>query len=249
MPDHLAAAVAGGARGLHGEDSRRLHDPAVAAAIGADLGPGSRLGPGAAAGVALLVALKLDDLGRVVGGLQEVHLDVAADIGAAAGAAAAAALAEHFAEEPLAEDVAEGGKDVADVVELRGPAAGHPGVAVVVVGRPLVRMAEDLEGLGGLLEFDDGLLVARIAVRVVLQGELAIGFGDLTVAGGTIDAEDLIVIAFGGHRRHGRSDPPLPTDLRLRPERVGVRGFRETLGCRPQGLLCRPLTLTPIPFN
>ena len=94
-------------------------------------------------------------------------------------AAAAAAAAEEVAEEPFAEDVAEGLEDVADVVELRGAAACQPGVAVAVVGRPLVRMAEDLEGLGRLLEPGDGLLVARIAVRVILHGELAIGFGDL----------------------------------------------------------------------
>ncbi len=65
------------------------------------------------------MALELDDLGGVVGGLQEVHLDVAADVGAFACAAAAAALAEEIAEEPFAEDIAEGGEDVADVVELR----------------------------------------------------------------------------------------------------------------------------------
>ncbi len=70
-------------------------------------------------------------------------------------------------------------------------------------------MAEDLEGLGGLLEPGDGLLVARIAVRVMLQGELAIGFGDLALAGGALDAQDLIIVAFGGHRRHGPVDPPV----------------------------------------
>ena len=40
-------------------------------------------------------------------------------------------------------------------------------------------MAEDLEGLGRLLELDDRLVVARIAVRVILQRQLAVGLGNL----------------------------------------------------------------------
>ena len=80
-----------------------------------------------------------DDFRRAVGGFQQVQRDFAMHVAALAGAAASAAAAEEVAEESLAEDVAEGLEDIAHVVEVRGPAACQPGVAVAVVRRPLLR--------------------------------------------------------------------------------------------------------------
>ena len=81
--------------------------------------------------------LELDDLGRAVGGLEQVQRHFATDVAAAAGRGGRrGAAAEEVAEEPFAEDVAEGVEDVADVVELRGPAALQAGMAVAVVARP-----------------------------------------------------------------------------------------------------------------
>ena len=71
-------------------------------------------------------------------------------------------------------------------------------------------MAQHLEGLGRLLELGDRLFIARIAVRVIFQGQFAIGLGDLAVAGGAIDPEHFIIVAFFGHRRHIRSLARLP---------------------------------------
>ena len=117
-------------------------------------------------------------------------------------AAAAPAAAEQVAEQPLAEDVAEGLEDVADVAELRGAAPFQAGMAVAVVAGPLLRVAEHLEGLGRLLELRHRLVVARVAVGMVLQGQLAVGLGDLVPGGGTVHAEHFVIVAFVGHRCH-----------------------------------------------
>src|SRR5690606_6240510 len=60
------------------------------------------------------------------------------------------------------------------------------------VGQHLVR-------LGRLLELLFGLLIARIAVRVILHGHLAIRALDLVIARVAIDIQDFVIVAFGGH--------------------------------------------------
>jgi hypothetical protein len=52
-------------------------------------------------------------------------------------------------------------------------------VAELVVGRPLLRVLQDLVGLVDLLELRLGRGVARVPVRVVLHGELAVGALDV----------------------------------------------------------------------
>ncbi len=130
----------------------------------------------------------LDALGRLL----ELDLEVVAKIGAAlrTGAAPAAAKSENVAE--AAEDVLEAG-------ELRGIEAlraAHAGVSEAVVARALVAVAQDRVRLGGFLELLFGGLVALVAIRVVLERELAIRALDLLIAGGAGDLEDLVVVAF-----------------------------------------------------
>jgi hypothetical protein len=60
----------------------------------------------------------------------------------------------------------------------------------------LVGVGEDRVGLGGLLELLLGLLVAGIAIRVVLERQLAIRALDFLLGGGPRNAEDLVVVAF-----------------------------------------------------
>ena len=78
------------------------------------------------------------------------------------------------------------------------------GVAELVVAGPLLAVGEDLVGLGRLLELLDGLGVAGVAVGVVLDRQLAIRRRDLLVGSVALHAQDFVVIAFGGHRWHGR---------------------------------------------
>jgi hypothetical protein len=73
-------------------------------------------------------------------------------------------------------------------------------VPELVVGRALFRVGENLVGLLRLLEFVlGGAFVIRIAVRMVLHRELAIGLLDLVVGSVPIEAEHCVVVAFG-HR-------------------------------------------------
>ena len=119
------AAAAGRAGRLQREEAAALHHAAAAAAIGAGFRAGAGLGPAAAARLARLVPVELDDLGDPVGRLEQVERHRALDVLALVRPPPPAA-AEQVAEQALAEDVAEGLEDVAHVAELRGLAAPRP---------------------------------------------------------------------------------------------------------------------------
>ena len=91
---------------------------------------------------------------------------------------------------------------VAEVVERR---PFEPGVAVAVVPLPLLLVGEDLVRLGRFLELLLGLVVARVVVRVVLQGQLPVGFLDVVGRGVAADSEHFVKIALGRGHRHGVS--------------------------------------------
>ena len=48
------------------------------------------------------------------------------------------------------------------------------------------------------------LLIARIAVRMVFQGQLAVRLGDLRLGGGPVDPQGFVVVALVSHRAHGQ---------------------------------------------
>ncbi|KAF5055611.1 hypothetical protein DSECCO2_375850 [anaerobic digester metagenome] len=73
------------------------------------------------------------------------------------------------------------------------------GMAEPVVLGALGCVAQDLVGLGRLLEHVLGLRIVRVAVGVVLQGELAIGALDLISRGTAADAQHFVVIALVSH--------------------------------------------------
>ena len=77
------------------------------------------------------------------------------------------------------------------------PAAVGARPAEGVVARPSIRVGQDLVGLVDLLEL---FLRGRIGVdvRVPFLGELAERALDLGVGRGPLDAEDHVVVAFGG---------------------------------------------------
>ena len=62
------------------------------------------------------------------------------------------------------------------------------GVAVAIIGGALLRVAEHLIGLAALLESLFGFVVARIAVGMMLQGQLAIGRFQLLIGRGAGNA-------------------------------------------------------------
>jgi hypothetical protein len=70
-------------------------------------------------------------------------------------------------------------------------------VSELVVGGALLGVGQDFVGFLGFLELLLGALVVRIAVRMMLHGQLAIGLLDVVFRGITAYTEDLVVIPFG----------------------------------------------------
>ena len=72
-------------------------------------------------------------------------------------------------------------------------------MAVPVVGRAFLRIAQHAIGFRCLLELVFGVRVFGVAVGVVQQRQLAVGGLDLLLAGVPAHAENLVVVSF----RHG----------------------------------------------
>ena len=138
------------------------------------------------------------DLGVETGrGLLQRDFQRVFQIGAAVDLRAAAATAATAAAEDLAEDVAE------RIGEAAAHAAAHArgigidaGVAIAVVGGALLLVAQDFISLFGFLEFLFGFLAVRIAVRMVLHGQLTIGLLQFVVRGVLRHAQDFVIVTF-----------------------------------------------------
>ena len=198
IPDDAPRPAAVGTGASDGEEALAVLDLTAAAAhaAGDGTGPGGRAR--AAAGVAALeprdAQLRLHSEGRLL----ERDPQVVSKIRAGAPAAAAGATAE-------AEDVSQ---DVREVGEDRGveAAAGRSGlVPEAVVALPLVGIREHGVRVGRLLELLLGGAVARVAIGVVADGQLAIRRLDLLQGCRTVEAQDLVVVT-----RHDASQAPPP---------------------------------------
>src|SRR5665213_2425758 len=89
-----------------------------------------------------------------------------------------------------------------------GHAAFEGGVAEAVIGGAFLLVLQDVIGLVGVLEFLLGRVVVRIAVRMMLHGELAEGLLDLFGGGVFRHAQQFVIIAF----RHAGLEPPPSTN-------------------------------------
>ncbi len=130
----------------------------------------------------------------------QIKIQIVAQIRAARGTLASAA---HAATEDIGKDIAE---DIAEPAGARAAESAAPGgttqagMAELVVGGLLLIVGQHLVGFRGLLEACLGLFVARIAVRVILHGQAAVGLLDLILRGAFRNAQNLVVVAFC----HGR---------------------------------------------
>src|SRR5579875_1047136 len=199
--DDAAGAVAGGTGALDGEEALLRAHAALAVAGRAVDRPRARLGAVAPAGVASDERRHAHRRLFAVERLFERDLEIVAQVAAAqVGALLAAAheLAEH-----LVEDVGESGAEAraeAEIAAARAPAGLEGGVAEAIVGGTLLLVLEDVVGLVDFLEALLGLGVARIAVRVILHGELAVGPLELLRRRAARHAEGLVKVALR-HRR------------------------------------------------
>src|SRR5690606_27633551 len=194
-----------------------------------------RAGLGAAA-VARLAAFLPRDLQRLLHAGRDLF-EGELQVDAQARALASTTAAEELVEEPaagVAEPVAERGEDVLDIGEAAGEGAFFDAaVAELVVAPPLLRVGEYGVRLGRLLELGLGLGVVRVAVGVVLEGELAVRGLQLVLSGVARDAEHLIVVALARHRTAGRRARSADRAL----DRLGVLldGGHQRVGGEDQG--------------
>src|SRR3954471_136543 len=187
---------------------------------------------------------------RALERLVERDRDLGLEIGAARGLRPAGARLRAAAEQ-VAQDVAEAaGLEAAEAALARGPAAPRPAAApagaeedpAAVVLLALVGVAHDVVGRLDLLEALLGLRVVRVAVRVVLARELAVGLLDLVGRRLALDAQDGIWVSLGhpcpllrgdddlGRSQHVVAIPvALAVDLDDRP---GLRALDGLLGDR-----------------
>src|SRR5476649_1121253 len=213
--DHLAAALTGRAGALKREEALRMPDLAGAAAGRALLRLAAGLGAGAGAGFAGHRGRDADLRGLAGKSLCQADFHIVAQIRAALAAlappaaAAAAAHAEQVFEnvgECMGEIGAEAVRSPAHAALLEG------GVTEAIIGGALVAVLEHVIGLVELFEFVLAFGVARIAIRMMLHGELAERGLELGVAAGARYAQDLVVVALGhagpavrSKRRHSRT--------------------------------------------
>ena len=146
-------------------------------------------------GFARFVTRNLDRCFHALCRLGEGDLEVVAEIGAALRPAAAAPPPEAEEVADAAEDVVELGEDRR--IESSGTArgAGHGCVAEPIVARALIRVGQHRIRLGRLLERVLGGLIARIAVGMILQRELAIRALDFLLPCVATDTEDRVVVS------------------------------------------------------
>jgi hypothetical protein len=69
-------------------------------------------------------------------------------------------------------------------------------MAVTVIGGALLLVAQHRVGFAALLEALFGAVIVGVAVRVILQRQLAIGALDLNVSRRARDAEYFVIVAF-----------------------------------------------------
>ncbi len=194
--NHLPSAMTARTGLLHGKEAL-LHAYLTMPTTG---GTGARLGAflgtAAIAGIATDQGRHLDGDGGAAYRLFQIQLHGVAQITATLrrGATTTAATTEDIAEY-VAEDIGE----VATTPETAGAAHVriHAGMTVLVVGRPLVGIGQNLVGLVGFLEFLFRLLVIRVAVRVILHCQPAIGFLQLGFTGAALHAQHFIIVTLG----------------------------------------------------
>src|SRR5262249_3820182 len=135
---------------------------------------------------------------RLVEADRHLRLQIAAAFGAWT-----LALPATAAPEQVGEDVAHRGGvevEVAEAAEAAaGAGAGRERAAAAVVLLALLGIAEHVVRLGDLLEAGLRLLIVRIAVRVVLARELAVGLLDFLGSGLLVNPERLVVVGTARH--------------------------------------------------
>ena len=136
--------------------------------------------------------------------LLEIELELVTQIGAAKHLGSAALSAGENIAEHLAENIAE---RLAGA-EAAAAAAFEAGMPELIVNGAFLRVAQDLVGLFGLLEFMFRFRIVGIAIRMIFHGKAAIRLFDVGFRRVSGHVEELVIILL----RH--CSPPTKTNRR-----------------------------------
>jgi hypothetical protein len=102
------------------------------------------------------------------------------------------------------ENIAESIKDILDVAETRATPSTVPDtrVTVTVVACTFFRIVQHFIGFGCFFKQHHRFFVVGIAIRMVLDGQLAIGRRDLAIGRVARDPKYFVVASFAGHGSH-----------------------------------------------
>ena len=160
----------------------------------------------ASTGIAILLLAESHFPFGAEGRLFEFDRDVFAEVRASLGASTTPGTAsEDVAEtEELPENVAEI-LNYTRVESTACSASTHTGVTEAVIHSPLFGISENRIGFRGFFKLFFGVWIVRIAVRVELQGKLAICALDLLIAGSALHSQHVVVVAFYVARQNSLS--------------------------------------------
>jgi hypothetical protein len=194
--DHAAQALTRRTSAGHAEESLLVAYLAAPSTRSASNRSFARRRSAASAVLATLVAANRNVGFRSEYCLFELQRDIFPQIRTALGPAApAGTAAKKISEaEKVSEDLADILKDCR--VESARPRAAHGSMSKAVVRRPLVRIRQDSVGLAAFFEFFFRVRIIRIAIRMKLQRQLAIGALDLLLVGFAGNPENFVIVAF-----------------------------------------------------
>ena len=106
--------------------------------------------------------------------------------------------------EKVLKDIAERTEYIIKAAKPLKPRTLQPLMPVGIVYMALLRVVQDLVGLGRFLKVFLGFLVPRIAIGMIFEGQLPIGLLYLIFIGLTRDAQDLVIVSL----THASAIPP-----------------------------------------
>src|SRR5690606_6202282 len=202
LGDDPPGAPAGGAGALHHEEALGCPHLAHALAGGAGFRLGARFRAGAVARLARHGGGNGDGLRPPAVGVFQRDFEIVAQVGAAhrAGAVAAPAAAAHEFIEDVLENVGEAAaaevvRPAAEAAAAKTAAAAERGLAVAIIGGPLLRVLQHVVGFADFLEPGFRRRIARVAVGVILHGQLAVSRLEGLVVCLPVNAKHLIIIS------------------------------------------------------
>jgi len=178
MVEGLAGSVAAGAGLGDLEKATRSNHLAASAAGRASMEARAGSAAGSSAGGAMARLADFDFFFDTVGGFLEFDFQIVAEVRAPRLVRAAVSSSEKVLENSpsaRAEDLAKQIERIVESGARTGARTLKCGISVAVVSSALVGIGENVIGLRNLLETLLRLRVTRIAVRMLLHGELAIG--------------------------------------------------------------------------